>query len=283
MDYCYTCRRSVNGALVCPGCGAYAPETDAAPVSYADPASYPAPVSYADPAPYEPAAYIPEPSVFPAAPVASASADEERTASVVGPSSLVPRLQGGRAARRRQLERWKKNRRRAGVATAVALFGGGVTVASMQNHGSGRGTTASSSYDTVTPVTLRTDNAQATDPTSGPHAAAPATQRHTRTPALPTAQATHPAATNAGTAPLPATSPATGPAPSASTAPSTPPSTGTQAVNTGTGTAADTPADPGTTTTAPPATTPADPASPSTSPTTPPAHQGLCILILCLP
>ncbi|MYS31824.1 hypothetical protein GTW38_33930, partial [Streptomyces sp. SID7804] len=30
MDYCSTCRRHLNGALVCPGCGAYAP--DIAPV-----------------------------------------------------------------------------------------------------------------------------------------------------------------------------------------------------------------------------------------------------------
>src|SRR5882757_9174376 len=29
MDYCYTCRRILNRALVCPGCGAYAPEVDA--------------------------------------------------------------------------------------------------------------------------------------------------------------------------------------------------------------------------------------------------------------
>ncbi|WP_202976852.1 hypothetical protein, partial [Streptomyces sp. E2N171] len=26
MDYCSTCRRHLNGALVCPGCGAYAPD-----------------------------------------------------------------------------------------------------------------------------------------------------------------------------------------------------------------------------------------------------------------
>ncbi|WP_458363545.1 SCO2400 family protein, partial [Actinacidiphila rubida] len=26
MDYCYSCRRTLNGALVCPGCGAYAPD-----------------------------------------------------------------------------------------------------------------------------------------------------------------------------------------------------------------------------------------------------------------
>ena len=29
MDYCSSCRRHLNGALVCPGCGAYAPDTGA--------------------------------------------------------------------------------------------------------------------------------------------------------------------------------------------------------------------------------------------------------------
>ncbi|WP_444545799.1 SCO2400 family protein [Streptomyces tendae] len=28
MDYCSSCRRHLNGALVCPGCGAYAPDID---------------------------------------------------------------------------------------------------------------------------------------------------------------------------------------------------------------------------------------------------------------
>ncbi|WP_406726399.1 hypothetical protein WJ438_19515 [Streptomyces sp. GD-15H] len=42
----------------------------------------------------------------------------------------------GRAARRRQLARWKKTQRRALVATAVAFVGGGLTLASM-DRGSG--------------------------------------------------------------------------------------------------------------------------------------------------
>lgn len=28
MDHCFTCRRALDGALVCPGCGAYAPDID---------------------------------------------------------------------------------------------------------------------------------------------------------------------------------------------------------------------------------------------------------------
>ncbi|MGW4565251.1 SCO2400 family protein [Streptomyces sp. NPDC004561] len=43
MDYCSACRRHLNGALVCPGCGAYAP--DIAPpgsAGYSGPSAVPA-------------------------------------------------------------------------------------------------------------------------------------------------------------------------------------------------------------------------------------------------
>ncbi|MER6981709.1 hypothetical protein ABT317_33260, partial [Streptomyces carpinensis] len=53
MDYCSTCRRHLNGALVCPGCGAYAP--DIAPNATADSALPFAPGPAADPAPDDPA------------------------------------------------------------------------------------------------------------------------------------------------------------------------------------------------------------------------------------
>ncbi|MFF5497608.1 hypothetical protein [Streptomyces aquilus] len=46
----------------------------------------------------------------------------------------VPEVREGRAARRRQLARWKKNKRRAAVATAVALVGGGLTLTAMDRH-----------------------------------------------------------------------------------------------------------------------------------------------------
>lgn len=93
MDYCSSCRRHLNGALVCPGCGAYAP--DIAPVARAE--------------------AEPEPVHAPAVP------DTEETAP----------LPEGRAARRRQRVRWKKSRRRALVATAVALVGGGLTLTTL--------------------------------------------------------------------------------------------------------------------------------------------------------
>ncbi|MEU1184272.1 hypothetical protein ABZ464_43010 [Streptomyces sp. NPDC005820] len=119
MDYCSTCRRHLNGALVCPGCGAYAP--DIAPVTSggrtvaARPVLSPAPVSV--------------PSVASVVPLAS----------VVPAQSAPP----GRAARRRQLARWKKNQRRAVVATAVALVGGGLSAVALDRQGGERAQAAS--------------------------------------------------------------------------------------------------------------------------------------------
>ncbi|MET7649996.1 hypothetical protein [Streptomyces sp. NPDC005486] len=55
MDYCHPCRRHLNGALACPGCGAPAPQLRAYP-----PAAYePEP-----PAAYEPGPYAPEPGPY---------------------------------------------------------------------------------------------------------------------------------------------------------------------------------------------------------------------------
>ncbi|MFD8428021.1 hypothetical protein ACFV1R_10480 [Streptomyces coelicoflavus] len=126
MDYCSSCRRHLNGALVCPGCGAYAP--DIAPrVTAGDrvtaPPSGPAPVrtdfaaddadssTGSDAAPYAPAADV---------------------------GDLPPARQQGRAARRRQLTRWKKNKRRAVIASAVALVGGGLSLATMDRQSGDR-------------------------------------------------------------------------------------------------------------------------------------------------
>ncbi|WP_455752897.1 SCO2400 family protein [Streptomyces coelicoflavus] len=126
MDYCSSCRRHLNGALVCPGCGAYAP--DIAPrVTVGDrvtaPPSGPALVrtdfaaddadssTGSDTAPYAPAAEV---------------------------GDLPPARQQGRAARRRQLTRWKKNKRRAVIASAVALVGGGLSLATMDRQSGDR-------------------------------------------------------------------------------------------------------------------------------------------------
>ncbi|MGW2516141.1 SCO2400 family protein [Streptomyces sp. NPDC001617] len=126
MDYCSSCRRHLNGALVCPGCGAYAP--DIAPM---------APGGRTSQAPAA-AEFWPEPEETPGA---DAPFDD--------PEGAIP-LSEGRAARRRQKARWKKNQRRAVVATAVALVGGGLTVSAMNRGGSGQHTQASSTPADVT-------------------------------------------------------------------------------------------------------------------------------------
>ncbi|MET9970391.1 hypothetical protein ABZZ80_31885, partial [Streptomyces sp. NPDC006356] len=127
MDYCSSCRRHLNGALVCPGCGAYAP--DIAPSAVG---------GHAADTWYD--GYFRDEAVAPAGPSAgsaetaprAASEDAEGFDSAEGVPAAAPL---GRAARRRQRARWKKNQRRAVVATAVALVGGGLTVAAMDRQG----------------------------------------------------------------------------------------------------------------------------------------------------
>lgn len=159
MDYCSTCRRHLNGALVCPGCGAYAPDIapdiapgvlgghhvpGAATAHRAGPATAEEPTSRAD-------RPVPPDVLRPAHPVAPAGADHQAPGAIPAahaphtphaphagediPSDDLPPMSGrptGRAARRRQQDRWRKTQRRALIATAVALVGGGLTVASME-------------------------------------------------------------------------------------------------------------------------------------------------------
>jgi hypothetical protein len=159
MDYCTSCRRHLNGALVCPGCGAYAPDIAPATIDSRVAPSRPAGTTTGS-------VMIPMPPTTPAAPVPAATweygvaagdgwhegapADGFPTEGfpTVGPTSGgedvdadvdvdvegVPVAPQGRAARRRQLARWKKNQRRAVVATAVALVGGGLTVMGMDRQ-----------------------------------------------------------------------------------------------------------------------------------------------------
>src|SRR5882757_10063395 len=131
MDYCYTCRRTLNRVLVCPGCGAHAPDAE---LSAAAPdaldarfhGTYPvggqpaaaqgefAPTGYGPGSsvqdPYIPGPYIPAPLPPEFTPAAALAADEDDPAEPeLGPDSVAPTLHRGRAARRRQTARWKKN------------------------------------------------------------------------------------------------------------------------------------------------------------------------------
>ncbi|MFI6370823.1 hypothetical protein [Streptomyces sp. NPDC050546] len=144
MDYCSSCRRHLNGALVCPGCGAYAPDIDPS----ATPAwrdgnvwddrtvwdenrartrelhlAYPGPFGGRETPATDPAGVHELPDAGPS---------DGHGAAEPAAADDYQAPQQGRAARRRQLARWKKNQRRAVVATAVALVGGGLTVAAMK-------------------------------------------------------------------------------------------------------------------------------------------------------
>ncbi|WP_442759755.1 SCO2400 family protein [Streptomyces mirabilis] len=164
MDYCSSCRRHLNGALVCPGCGAYAPDIAPATadrgivptwvgmaptgtaVSASVPWEYTASEAWHDGRPEDEAAV-------------AADLEEAPQTDPYGDIEGATPAPQGRAARRRQMARWKKNQRRAVVATAVALVGGGLTVASMDRH-SGNQAQAATAPDVTT---MGTADEQATE------------------------------------------------------------------------------------------------------------------------
>ncbi|MFF8031504.1 hypothetical protein [Streptomyces sp. NPDC016626] len=138
MDYCSTCRRHLNGALVCPGCGAYAPDIAPGVVG-----------SRAVPAAVAPAAAdAGVPAIHRDGGTAVAAAGTDALPSAEVPHAIPAPVDTGtgRAARRRQQVRWKKTQRRALVATAVALVGGGLTLVSM-DRGNGDRTQAAAAPD----------------------------------------------------------------------------------------------------------------------------------------
>ncbi|MEU7054686.1 hypothetical protein [Streptomyces sp. NPDC046197] len=93
----------------------------------------------------------------------------------------------GRAARRRRLARWKKTQRRALVATAVALVGGGLTVAGMDRPSGGDRAQAATAPQTPNAGTVDGQPGQTLHPstqpgTGGPSSAGP---QQPGTPAVP--------------------------------------------------------------------------------------------------
>lgn len=139
MDYCSSCRRHLNGALVCPGCGAYAPDIAPATVD-GRPVTARATVAPAVTATtWEFTASEPWHDGGPGDGAAAATGPGEPAGTgASGDLEGAPPAPRGRAARRRQLARWKKTQRRAVVATAVALVGGGLALASMERTSAGR-------------------------------------------------------------------------------------------------------------------------------------------------
>ncbi|MGW5128081.1 SCO2400 family protein [Streptomyces sp. NPDC004069] len=161
MDYCSTCRRHLNGALVCPGCGAYAPDIapDVTAPFTTDTATDTATALTTGLATGGAAGLAPD--------AAPAGVPGDSTTDLPA-DAPPPRQRPGRAARRRQLARWKKTQRRALVATAVALVGGGLTVASMDRHSTDRTQAAPAPEAPHTGTVGDSRPAQHDDPASAP-------------------------------------------------------------------------------------------------------------------
>ncbi|MFD7471627.1 hypothetical protein ACFV8Z_05400 [Streptomyces sp. NPDC059837] len=183
MDYCSSCRRHLNGALVCPGCGAYAP--DIAPATADDGivptragmATTGTTVSASVPWDYT-ASDMWHDGRFRDGAAGEAGLEEAPQTDPYGDFEGATPAPQGRAARRRQMARWKKNQRRAVVATAVALVGGGLTVAGMDRHSAGRAEAATAPDIT----TMGTADQQATEQ---PPASSVQPERHRSSPTPP--------------------------------------------------------------------------------------------------
>ncbi|MEU6546022.1 hypothetical protein [Streptomyces sp. NPDC046859] len=145
MDYCSSCRRHLNGALVCPGCGAYAPDIAPTAAGPARPAT-PGPAAsggqasggQASGGPVDTGPWFDASFHDGTARAGDPAEDDPDLLEGVEGAEAVTAAPQGRAARRRQRARWKKNQRRAVVATAVALVGGGLTLTSLDRQSGDR-------------------------------------------------------------------------------------------------------------------------------------------------
>ncbi|MFJ7490465.1 hypothetical protein ACIQZB_04280 [Streptomyces sp. NPDC097727] len=165
MDYCSSCRRHLNGALVCPGCGAYAPDIDP---GAADRRAVPA-----------------QPTTAAAYEFSSSGTwhDDGRPGDEAAvPSGPAPAPRG-RAARRREMARWKKNKRRAVVASAVALVGGGLTVTAMDRQSADQAQAAGAPAVPAPDVASMDSAEERTQQHPGAPSAGPGTRRSSLTPA----------------------------------------------------------------------------------------------------
>jgi hypothetical protein len=279
MDYCSTCRRHLNGALVCPGCGAYAP--DIAPPTAGRTGAQPATTAGA---PAANAVRDPSASDTWHGPLPGGEADRAGwDAAPHSDSSAdvgdVPVVREGRAARRRQLARWKKNKRRAAVATAVAIVGGGLTVTAMDRQAPDRARAATA------PDQQTMGAAEEQMPVYGRPAPTPSTPHRSAvtseagSAASGTSRQQPPAAPPRIKAPLTQPDAAAPPAPVATSAPRpqhTASSSSGESGHDSTGSTAGQPSAPVPAESTDPGTSPTDPAPASTSPTE------VCLLVLCL-
>lgn len=190
----------------------------------------------------------------------------------------VPIAREGRAARRRQLARWKKNKRRAAVATAVALVGGGLTLTAMDRSSPDQARAATApdeqsmggvkeqtpAYARPTPASSTPHRSSSTSETASPASDAPRRQALAAS-----SRSTPPSArTDAAAPPAPAT-------PSLPQPNNTPSPSGDNAQDP-TGTTAAQPSAPAPTESTDPGTSQTGSTPASTSP------PELCLLVLCI-
>lgn len=175
MDYCSSCRRHLNSALVCPGCGAYAPDiapvTDGGRTVSALPAAAAADDAANAVPSWERTASDTWQDTHPqgGAALGAGLADAPATdpyGEFEGVGEGAPPAPQGRAARRRERAAWKKNKRRAVVATTVALIGGGLTLSSMERNSGDRAQAATAPELPRTNIGGEEPTAEHTDPKS---------------------------------------------------------------------------------------------------------------------
>ncbi|MEU6912539.1 SCO2400 family protein [Streptomyces olindensis] len=303
MDYCSSCRRHLNGALVCPGCGAYAPDIDPSAAdggtgpALATAAAHAAPAAWDHPAAtgtWHDGTVWDETTRTGTPETHGAGSPDAYDSPGTGTAADYEERPQGRAARRRQMARWKKNQRRAVVATAVALVGGGLTVAALNGNATPGVRAATAPEDTTmggtkgeaptfTEPTSEQYDTPRSSPTTPPHSGRASRHQQTRT----ADPRTTPTDTRTDAAATPRELPLTTPQ-RRSTAPST--------TDTVTGTAGSSASKATEPTTPPAAETQPDtqqPAAPATPPPTtstqPPASSDsdpqskeLCLLVICL-
>ncbi len=246
MDYCTLCRRHLNGALTCPGCGV--PTSSAAAVPPA------------------------RRHRFTDAPAGDSTvrARSRRPGAVAAQSDAAPKTVPtgeGRAARRR-LARWRTRRRRiaAGASLAVVALAGGLLTANVMPQSSHAATPQAAAPAFNEPVDTG-HSASAARP-SAPARATHRTQQASPQPTTATVRTTP-------LAPPPKHHPAPG-GPTASTPSPTPPprtSTPTPPPSGGSG-------EPTAAPTSAPA--PAPTSRPTTAPTPTQTPKPVCVLVICV-
>ncbi|MGV9319717.1 SCO2400 family protein [Streptomyces sp. NPDC003660] len=304
MDYCSACRRHLNGALVCPGCGACA-SPDLAPMPVR-------PSTYAVRRPGE---------------EDTPSAASRHSRSVPPPTAPHPKRQpaevpagAGRAARRREQTRWRKTRRRAVLATAVALVGGGLTFAALNHQPTDRTRTTAAQGERPMggtgpeataglPVPTPSPTYGSATPSGAPHTGAEHTGSsapRSKAPTAPSTASPEPSESSKrsgsptqsssvlpharsllplphSTAPAPDSATPASPLAPAEQSPTPTRSTPTPTPDTTTDSTSATPSTSAPEQQSPSSTAPsAQSASPATSPSASPSSSHLCLLVLCL-